>query len=64
MQLLNKSKRSFHVSIGQIKPEEVFCVPDEEGKKLLVLYGSNDEIVELEVEPEPQPQTKTKTKTK
>jgi len=38
MELFNKSKRTFTISTGTLKPEQSISVPDAEGSKLISMY--------------------------
>lgn len=38
MEIFNKSKRTFIVSVGALAPEKNITLPDEEGTKLLKMY--------------------------
>lgn len=53
MQLLNKSKRH----IDGHKPNDLFEVSNEEGKKLLTLYGEHEELIEIKQKPKTKAST-------
>ena len=58
MQLYNKSKRL----IDKHEPGTLFSVSEEEGAKLLALYGEHGEIIQPVVEEEKPVQNKKKSK--
>lgn len=45
MEIFNKSKRTFKLSTGDLKPEKSTIVPDAEGAKLVEAY--KNEIIQI-----------------
>lgn len=45
MEIFNKSKRTFMVSVGALAPEKNITVSDEEGSKLLKMYDG--ELIQI-----------------
>lgn len=45
MEIFNKSKRTFIVSVGALAPEKNITLPDAEGAKLVKMY--ENEIIQI-----------------
>ena len=45
MEIFNKSKRTFQISVGELKPEHNATVPDAEGAKLIEMYAG--ELIQI-----------------
>lgn len=45
MEIFNKSKRTFIVSVGTLAPEKNITLPDAEGAKLVKMY--ENEIIQI-----------------